>query len=178
MRREENVSAQQPAAQAHARVPGAHAHPSRTGGAFAPPPQGPQAAERLTAAEGAGAAGDAAVPDGRLRREQRVRRRGDYLRAYRRGRRRSGTLVNLHFVANDDAQARLGVTVSRKVGNSVVRHRVKRRIVEIFRRSPARAALAGWDLVVHVKPAAAEAGFAALRHEIDALFHGAAGARR
>lgn len=86
--------------------------------------------------------------------------------------------MTLHFVTNDGAQARLGVTVSRKVGNSVVRHRVKRRIVEIFRRSTARAGLVGWDLVVHVKPAAAEAGFAAMRHEIDALFHGAAGARR
>ena len=107
-----------------------------------------------------------------------MRRRGDYLRAYRRGRRRSGALVTLHFVANDGAQARLGVTVSRKVGNSVVRHRTKRRIVEVFRRSAARAGLVGWDLVVHVKPAAAEADFAALRHEIDALFHGAAGARR
>jgi ribonuclease P protein component len=68
--------------------------------------------------------------------------------------------------------------VSRKVGNSVVRHRIKRHVVEIFRRAPARAGLEGWDLVVHVKPAAAEADFAALRHEIDALLHGAAGARR
>ena len=177
MRREENVSAQQPAAQAHARVPGAHAHPSRAGGAVAPPAQGPEAAERLSAAEGTGA-GLAAGAGERLRREQRVRRRAEYLRAYQRGRRRSGALVNLHFVANDGAQARLGVTVSRKVGNSVVRHRTKRRIVEVFRRSPARAALTGWDLVVHVKPAASAAGFAALRHEIDALLHGAAGQRR
>jgi ribonuclease P protein component len=107
-----------------------------------------------------------------------VRRRVDYLRAYRRGRRRSGVLVTLHFVANDETQARLGVTVSRKVGNSVVRHRVKRRIVEAFRRSPARAALCGWDLVVHAKPAAADAPFAALRHEIDVLLRGAAEARR
>ena len=177
MRREENVSAQQPAAQAHARVPGAHAHPPRPGRAVAPPPQGPQAAERLTAA--ASAAGAAAAPGGeRLRREQRVRRRADYLRAYRRGRRRSGALVTLHFVANEGAPARLGVTVSRKVGNSVVRHRVKRRIVEAFRRSPARAALQGWDLVVHVKPAAAAVEFAALRQEIDALLRGAAETRR
>jgi ribonuclease P protein component len=114
----------------------------------------------------------------RLRRGERVRRRGDYLRAYRRGRRRSGALVMLHFVPNQDGAARLGVTVSRKVGNSVVRHRLKRRIVEVFRRAPGRAELPAWDFVVHVKPEAAAADFAALRHEIDRLLRGAAEGRR
>ena len=107
-----------------------------------------------------------------------MRRRGDYLRAYRRGRRRSGALVTLHFAPNDGGVARLGVTVSRKVGNSVVRHRLKRRIVEVFRRSPGRAALPAWDFVVDVKPAAAAAGFAALRQEIEGLLSGAAEGRR
>ena len=177
MRREKNVSAQQPAAQAHARVPGADAHPSRSGRPRAPAAQGAEAAERLSAAAPAPVA--AGPLDGeRLRRSERVRRRGDYLRAYRRGRRRSSALVILHFAPNDAARARLGVTVSRKVGNSVVRHRLKRRIVETFRRSPGRAALPAWDFVVHVKPEAAAAEFAALRQEIEGLLRGAAEGRR
>jgi ribonuclease P protein component len=176
VRREENVSAQQPAAQAHARVPGAHADAARAGSAVAAAAQGPQAAERLSAGS---AAAEAQRPaDERLRRGERVRRRGEYLRAYRRGRRRSGALVMLHFAPNADGVARLGVTVSRKVGNSVVRHRLKRRIVEIFRRAPARATLPAWDFVVHVKPEAAAADFAALRHEIEWLLRGAAEGRR
>ena len=175
MRREENVSTQQPAAQAHARVPGADAHPSRAGRAVAAAAQGSQAAERLS---GGAPAAATALAGERLRRGERVRRRGEYLRAYRRGRRRSGALVILHFFPNDDGVARLGVTVSRKVGNSVVRHRIKRRIVEIFRRSPGRAGLPPWDFVVHVKPEAAGAEFAAVRHEIEGLFRGAAEGRR
>jgi ribonuclease P protein component len=106
-----------------------------------------------------------------------VRRRGEYLRAYRRGRRRSCGLVTLHFSPNEAGVPRLGVTVSRKVGNSVVRHRVKRRIVEVFRRSPGRRALPACDFVVHVKPAAAAADFATLRLEIEGLLRGA-GERR
>lgn len=86
--------------------------------------------------------------------------------------------MTLHFVASEAAAARLGVTVSRKVGNSVVRHRVKRRIVEVFRRSTWRPALGGRDLVVHVKPEAAGADFAALRQELEGLFRGAAEGRR
>ena len=176
MRREENVSAQQPAAQAHARVPGADAHPSWAGRAVAAAAQGSEAAERLSAAAPAPAVKP--LEGERLRRGERVRRRGDYLRAYRRGRRRSGALVTLHFAPNEEGTARLGVTVSRKVGNSVGRHRLKRRIVEVFRRAPARAGLPAWDFVVHVKPEAAGADFAALRHEIEGLLRGAAEGRR
>ena len=84
----------------------------------------------------------------------------------------------LHYVPNDGTQARLGVTVSRKVGNSVVRHLVKRRIVEAFRRSPARPLLPAWDLVAHARPEAAAAPFAALRQEVDALLRGVVEGRR
>lgn len=101
-----------------------------------------------------------------------MRRRGEYLRAYRRGRRRTGELVVLHFVPNDAGAPRVGVTVSRKVGNSVVRHRVKRRILEAYRRSAWREQLPPWDFVVHVKPAAAAADHAAVRQELDRLFGG------
>jgi ribonuclease P protein component len=107
-----------------------------------------------------------------------MRRRGDYLRAYRRGRRRSGSLLTLHFIPNEEGAARLGVTVSRKVGNSVVRHRLKRRLVEAFRRSPLRGALPPWDFVAHVKPEAAVADFASLRNELESLLRGATGGRR
>ena len=83
----------------------------------------------------------------------------------------------LHYVPNDTGAARLGVTVSRKVGGSVVRHRVKRRIVEVFRRSELRARLPPWDFVAHVKPEAARADFAALASELEGLLAGAARAR-
>ena len=168
MRREENVSAQQSPAQADARLPGAHAHARRSAGARAPAEEGSQAADRLS--ERSGGEG--------LRRRERVRRGSEYQRAYRAGRRRSGSLVTLHFLPNETGAARVGVTVSRKVGNSVVRHRVKRRILESYRRAAWRATLPGWDFVVHVKPAAATATFSTLRAQIDALFAGAVGERR
>ena len=175
MRREENVSAQQSAAQAHARVSGADADAARAGGVVAAAAQGAEASERLSGGAGPVVAG----PSGgeRLRRRDRVRRSGEYLAAYRRGRRRSGALLTLHYGPNEAGLARLGVTVSRKVGNSVVRHRVKRRLVEIYRRAPVRADLPAWDFVVHVKPAAATAPFAELRGELLALLGAAASGR-
>lgn len=104
-----------------------------------------------------------------LCRHQRLRRRADYLRCYRRGRKRHGSLASLHFHSNEGQDARLGVTASRKVGKAVVRHRLKRRIREIFRRFQHRGRLRPVDVVVHLKPAAAEAAFADLAAEVGRL---------
>ena len=104
-----------------------------------------------------------------LRRDQRLGRRADFLRCYRRGHKRHGELATLHFHPNRRATTRLGITASRKVGKAVVRHRVKRRIREIFRRYPHRWELPYVDLVLHLKPAASAAGFAALEAEVIRL---------
>jgi ribonuclease P protein component len=109
----------------------------------------------------------APVAGERLRRELTLRRSSDYLRCYRRGRRLGGGLARLHYARNDLGHPRLGITASRKVGNAVVRNRLKRRVREIFRRWPGRQELPPVDVVVHLLPAAAGADFALLRGELS-----------
>lgn len=104
-----------------------------------------------------------------LCRHQRLRRRADYLRCYRRGRKRHGSLASLHFHSNEGQDVRLGVTASRKVGNAVIRHRLKRRIREVFRRFGDRDRLGPMDIVIHLKPMAAGAVFADLAAEVGRL---------
>jgi len=77
--------------------------------------------------------------------------------------------VILYAVANDLGRSRLGITVSKTVGNSVVRHRLKRRIREIYRRWSERSNLPSMDFMVHVKPKAATANFTALLSEMRRL---------
>ena len=108
----------------------------------------------------------------RLPSEQKVRRRADYLRCYRTGRRRQGSLALLYFVPNQLEGPRLGITASRKVGNAVVRHRLKRRIKEIYRRWQDRDKLPALDLVVHLKTEAGASDFRSLREELLRLFSG------
>lgn len=105
-----------------------------------------------------------------LRRDQRLCRRADYLACYRRGRKRNGSLLILYFQPGLTPEARLGITASRKVGSSVIRQKVKRRIREIFRRWPGREDLEPIDLVVHLKPEAGGAPFLLLREDLERLF--------
>jgi len=102
-----------------------------------------------------------------LARHQRIRRRAEFLRCYREGRRRGGRHSTLFFVAGPGPHPRLGVTASRKVGGAVIRQRLKRRVREIFRRWERRGELPALDLVFNLKPSAAAAGFEELRGEIE-----------
>ncbi len=106
----------------------------------------------------------------RLSADERLRQRKDYLRCYRTGRRRHGSLAILYFVPNQLEGPRLGITASRKVGKAVVRQRLKRRIKEIYRRWPHRSQLPALDLVIHLKPEARGSDFPALRTELLRLF--------
>lgn len=70
----------------------------------------------------------------------------------------------------------MGIVVSRKVGKAVVRNRVKRRVREALREligarrdaaTPmSAAALAGYDLLIITRPAAADAGYAQLKSSL------------
>jgi ribonuclease P protein component len=108
----------------------------------------------------------------RLLPEERLRRRADYLRAYRTGRRRHGALAILYFVPNQLGHPRIGITASRKVGPAVVRQRIRRRIKEIYRRWKDRGNLPALDLVVHLKPEARRSDFEDLESELLRLLSG------
>ena len=83
----------------------------------------------------------------------------------------SGAFVLFARPSGGDGQARLGITASRKVGNAVVRNRVKRRIREWFRRG-GQAQLAGLDVVVIARASAATLGGSATFEELNRAVQG------
>jgi len=73
------------------------------------------------------------------------------------------------YVKNNQLdRTRLGISISKKVGKSVVRNKIKRRIKEIFRKSLAEIKK-GYDVVITVKPQAADADFKTMESEIKSL---------
>jgi ribonuclease P protein component len=65
--------------------------------------------------------------------KERVRRRKDYLNIYKRGRRIHSDNFTVILSPNPSGEKRLGIAVSKKVGNAVKRNRIKRLLREFFR---------------------------------------------
>jgi ribonuclease P protein component len=78
----------------------------------------------------------------------------------------SREFVLLWLADEEGIRARLGLTVSRKVGNAVVRNRIKRRVREWFR-IEGRTPLSGGRLVVIARRAAVDLDSNALRRLLN-----------
>jgi ribonuclease P protein component len=102
----------------------------------------------------------------------RLKKSADFQRVYGARRRRDGSLVAIHSRPNQLAHARVGFSVSTKVGGSVVRNTVKRRLRAICQAWLEAAGDRGVDVVVVARPAAAAAAFDALDHELSGLLRG------
>jgi ribonuclease P protein component len=94
--------------------------------------------------------------DERFRKEERLTRRSQFLRTQRRGCRQVTRCLVVYACKTEEAHSRVGLTVSRKVGGSVVRNLVKRRLREVFRRNKPRLPI-GYDLVWIARKGAGDA---------------------
>ena len=66
--------------------------------------------------------------------QERIRKKSDFVVLYKKGSRLRGKYFDVVYCANQLPFSRMAVVVSKKVGNAVVRNRVKRWIRELFRR--------------------------------------------
>jgi ribonuclease P protein component len=119
------------------------------------------------------------MPDGRRPRKGRLSRSAEFERVYRQGRSHANRwLVVYAFPRGEDAQTRLGVSVSRKVGGAVHRNRVKRLLREAFAAEQGRLP-DGLDLVVVARPdtndLAEREGLEGVRRALGELLDEAAG---
>lgn len=99
-----------------------------------------------------------------------LRASAEFQAVFGEGNRISGAAFRLHVRRSADAtQARLGVTVSKRVEKTAVgRNRLRRQIKEVFRLQ--RANLPPGDYVVLAKPDAARLDNAGVRSELSNLF--------
>lgn len=124
--------------------------------------------DRLTATQGkapasslaSGQAGNRLVSES-LNRDERLRRKSDFLTLRQRGNSRAHPLLVLRAVPNTLAYTRFGFVVSKRVSvKAVDRNRIRRRLKEIIRLAPIRQ---GWDQLLIARKPIVEADFQAIR---------------
>lgn len=96
-----------------------------------------------------------------------LKKYGDFERVYRRGKSYANKYLVMYILRQDTQKNRIGISVSKKVGNSVVRHRITRLIRESYRLNE-REFDDGLDIVVVARPGAKEKDFFTIE---SALLH-------
>lgn len=101
-----------------------------------------------------------------MRREHRLRRRRDFVAAYREGRTQGNRLLVVRVRPNGSETSRFGFVAGKVVGGAVVRNLVKRRSRAIVQ---GLAIKPGLDVVVGARKAAAAAEYRELERALAAL---------
>lgn len=96
-----------------------------------------------------------------------LKKNEDFQHVYKNGKSHANKYLIMYVKENGTERNRVGISVSKKVGNSVVRHRVKRLVKESYRLQE-EVFNSGLDIVIIARNNAASVGF----YEIQsALLH-------
>ena len=109
---------------------------------------------------------------------ERLRQRADFLAAAAGTRAPASAFVLQARRRDDEGPARVGLTVSRKVGNAVERNRVRRRLREMVRLLPVGPMRVGFDYVLVGRRAALALPFWRLCADLTAALERVHGGRR
>ncbi len=96
-----------------------------------------------------------------------LKKNSDFQNVYKNGKSYANKYLVMYVLENNTDKNRLGISVSRKVGNSVVRHRFTRLVRESYRLHE-NIFNSGLDIVVVARKSASAAGYAEIE---SALLH-------
>lgn len=91
-----------------------------------------------------------------MKRFPSIKKNCEFQKVYKKGKSFANKLLIIYVLKNESDKNRLGISVSKKVGNSVVRHSRSRLLREIFRLQEIQT---GYDIVVVVRVDASEANY-------------------
>jgi ribonuclease P protein component len=101
--------------------------------------------------------------------EEKIRKNIEFRTVYRRGKSFSNQLLVLYIFKNKKELNRVGISVSKKVGKSVVRSRVKRLINESYRLNK-DGIKKGYDLVFIARTASNDRSYFEIEKSLKNLF--------
>ncbi len=121
---EADFSAQEASPPPATRLPGAHGYQGREANSKASPVKGAQARLSLMTVQGTGASP-----------ARSLRNRREFDQVFQDGRSRGDRLFAVYVRDSEETDLRLGMVVSRRVGNAVARNRIRRVVREVLRQN-------------------------------------------
>jgi ribonuclease P protein component len=95
----------------------------------------------------------------------RIKKNTDFQTVFKKGKQIPGRGVILYYSKSNAQATRVGIVVSKKVGNAVVRSRIKRIFREIFRLNQPNIK-SGYDIIIITRKSIREKSF----HDIEKTF--------
>lgn len=102
---------------------------------------------------------------GELSLTESLKKYAQFYQVYRNGKSYANKYLVMYLIKNDLSENRIGISVSKKVGNSVVRHRVTRLIRESYRLKKSMLKT-GFDIVIVARAGAKDRSY----FEIESAF--------
>ena len=100
-----------------------------------------------------------------MKRFPSIKKNSDFQNVYRKGKSYANRLLVLYVERTGEPETRIGISVSRKGGNSVVRHHICRLVREIFRLNKHNIQT-GLNIVVVARQAAKHSDF----HQLEGAY--------
>ncbi|WP_274365070.1 ribonuclease P protein component [Paenibacillus thermotolerans] len=101
-----------------------------------------------------------------MQKRLRLRKREDFSRVFKHGKAAANHQLVVYVKPSKDAESfRVGISASKKIGNAVVRNKMRRRLKEILRGMETRIAK-NVDIVVIVRKPAVELEFSDLKRSV------------
>ncbi len=102
-----------------------------------------------------------------MKRFPSIKKNREFREVYQKGTSYANRLLVMYVLPSGGAETRIGISVSKKIGNSVIRHRITRLVREIFRLHAA-GLKQGLNIIVVARQAAKESDY---RHLESAFKH-------
>lgn len=100
-----------------------------------------------------------------MKHTESLKSNNDYKEIYRTGKSYANKYLIMYIKKNEFDINRLGISVSKKVGNSVVRHRITRLIRESYRLSEDRL-LSGLDIIIMARVGAKDRDYSEIESAV------------
>lgn len=106
----------------------------------------------------------------RFTKEERLRTSADFKSVFNAKKSFANQFLIMYVLRKEEEGRRIGFSVSKKIGNAVVRNKVRRRLREIYRTNKYRLN-PGTDLIVIARPEIVKLDFEGIKRAFFALCH-------